>query len=247
MEIGKQIVHLTSVDSTNNYAAEHARSGTLAVGAVIVAHEQTAGRGQRGNPWHMSPGRDLAMSVIMPPDRLNTATAFDFNKAFALSVALAIQPLVDKVVHIKWPNDIVIDDCKVAGILIEPSWMGEKCMRVICGLGVNVCSERKAHGRLDASLLDLGAQVTLESVLTAVVEEVNQVFSLLSNEPKRVLAAYNDRLYRRGERVSFQIGGNQVDARVIAVSGRGELILDVDGEVETYAHPDVRIPFAQPL
>ena len=120
------------VDSTNHYLLERAAEGARE-GIVAVAYEQTAGRGRLGRTWVAAPGSALLVSVLLrpqlPPDRVHLLTL-----AAALAV-IDVLPGVDA--RLKWPNDVVVDDRKLAGILAEADGAGA----IVVGMGVNVRSD----------------------------------------------------------------------------------------------------------
>ncbi len=134
-----RLIELSTVDSTNNYAKAHA--GELESPSMIVAVEQTAGRGQRGNSWESEPGANLTFSVFVRLTQLPARRQFALSEAVALAVAdtLAAFGIEAKV---KWPNDIYVGDRKICGILIEHSIMGAGLNYSIIGTGINV-NQRK--------------------------------------------------------------------------------------------------------
>ena len=113
------IIELDSIDSTNNYAMQLIDANKAQHGLTIVAQKQLAGKGQRGNTWADTPGESLLMSIIAMPDR-----AIHEQFVFSASVAVAIAKVLQKLnnnwqVNVKWPNDIIVNDKKAGGILIE--------------------------------------------------------------------------------------------------------------------------------
>ena len=129
--IGRTFIELDSVDSTNKYAADLVAAKKAPHGTVILAHEQTHGRGQRGRIWKSAAGLDIALSVVLQPDSLRAGDQFALSMAAALAVhdvvADAMRVSVARgreSVRIKWPNDVLIDRRKVSGILIKNEIVG---------------------------------------------------------------------------------------------------------------------------
>src|SRR5690606_38514963 len=113
------IIELDEIDSTNNYAMGLLNADKACMGLTIVARSQTKGKGQRGRVWQDQPGASLSMSMIVEPER-GLDAQFVFIAQVALAVADALQGLDNNMdVAIKWPNDIIINDKKAGGILIE--------------------------------------------------------------------------------------------------------------------------------
>ena len=139
--IGKNILRFDTLESTNSYAIELLKNERLTEGTLIIASHQTKGRGQRGNDWDSESGKNLTFSLVINP------TFLDFSKQFYLSkiTALAIYDCLTYVlsssqydVNIKWPNDILLNNRKIAGILIESQFYRQKIHHSVVGIGINV-------------------------------------------------------------------------------------------------------------
>lgn len=107
-------------------------------GFALMAREQTAGRGQRGNSWEAEPGLNVTLSLMLRPRELDAVRQFEVSEAVALGVADTVGELGIGDVRVKWPNDIYAGDRKIAGILIENSLSGPMIGRSIAGIGLNV-------------------------------------------------------------------------------------------------------------
>lgn len=130
------LIQLDSVDSTNDHAAQLLKSSSVSSGTVVIARKQFAGRGQRTNVWTTQPGKNLTCSVILFP-AIPTTHSFYLN----VVVSLAVRKLLEDLgIHaqIKWPNDILVDLKKIAGILVDNQVQGNRIATSIVGLGLNV-------------------------------------------------------------------------------------------------------------
>lgn len=135
--IGQKIIHHESLDSTNNFAAKLLSEGTLTHGTVILADEQTAGKGQRGSNWYTEPRKNLIMSIYVEYANLSVFNQESINHIVSLSL---IKCLNDFGINsaIKWPNDILVDSHKIAGILIENQLERSFIKSSIIGIGLNI-------------------------------------------------------------------------------------------------------------
>lgn len=174
MEIGRKIIHLNTVDSTNNYTANLVKQGEIVSGTVILADEQTAGRGQRAANWHSSPGQNLTFTFFL--DNVNLSV----DRQFALSqiVALGLVELLKRYqvdADIKWPNDIYVKGKKISGVLIENQLQGQQVKSSIVGVGLNV--NQLDFGSLDATSIcsETNQKMLLMDVLFAFVQEFNSL------------------------------------------------------------------------
>lgn len=124
----------TTIGSTNDYAAEWAAQGAPHL-SLVIADEQTAGRGRGDRRWFTPPGAALAFSLILKPHTAQTITRY--AGLGALAVCHSLQDL-GLPARIKWPNDVLINRRKTCGILAEASWLGDHIQSIILGIGVNV-------------------------------------------------------------------------------------------------------------
>lgn len=132
------VLKIDDTPSTNTWLAEHAAS--LEWPAMVVAHTQSAGRGQRGNSWESEPGKNITASVVFRPEGIAPSGQFEISEAIALAVSDTLLAFGVNA-QVKWPNDIYVGDRKIAGILIENVITGDGIERVIAGIGLNVNQE----------------------------------------------------------------------------------------------------------
>ncbi len=168
-----------TIGSTNAEALSHARRG--APGPLwIVARQQTAGRGRRGRAWE-TPDGNLAASLLLTVDLpRQTAATLGFVAGLALNAAvaevapgIAVKVGVDGLdepparLTLKWPNDVLADGAKLAGILLEVEELTESRLAIVIGLGVNVAAAPEGLSYPTASLKGLGAEVSAEALFAA--------------------------------------------------------------------------------
>lgn len=132
----RNLVELSSVDSTNNYAANLLKTTNVVNGTTILTKRQENGRGQLGTTWHTAPGKNLITSTIIFPI-LKNERAFYLNIAVSLAVNKTLRD-IGIMSKVKWPNDIYVGENKIGGILIENQIQGKLIHSCIIGLGLNV-------------------------------------------------------------------------------------------------------------
>lgn len=133
---GKELHYLNETDSTNMDAKRYAQAGAPH-GTVIVTDMQTAGRGRKGKTWQSPAGKAIYMTILLRPD-FSPDKASMLTLVMGLSVAQAVAEIPGLNPGIKWPNDIVIDQKKICGILTEMNTQAEDTRYVIVGVGINV-------------------------------------------------------------------------------------------------------------
>ncbi len=231
------------LDSTNRYLLEEARRGGPE-GMVAVADHQSAGRGRLGRTWEAPAGSSLLMSVLLRPP-LEARQLYLATAAVALSTAAACRRAAGAEARCKWPNDLVVEDRKLAGVLAEVE-MGEsgagprgKDPAVVVGVGLNVSWPGPA-GAGGTSLLEVtGREVDRQALRTLVLEELEVRRRALDDEvgrsgilaELRALSATLGRLVRV-ERAGAAVGG-AVEGLAVDLNEAGHLVLETDtGRVE---------------
>ncbi len=235
------IIQLDSIDSTNNYAMQLIDADKALHGLTIVAQSQTAGKGQRGKTWTDAPGQSLLMSVIVIPWQ-GISSQFAFNGSVATAIVKVLQFLDNQWnINIKWPNDIIVNDKKAGGILIENVLRGSQWLYSVIGLGLNVkqghfppdlpnaTSLKIASGK-DFDLTKLGTDIS-ESILSEIATHT-------SDQEK--LNSYNRFLYKKGAQQSFTDNNGRWDATIVAVHTDGTIELKLeDGSTAFYHHGQI--------
>ena len=214
------VIFLDEVDSTNNYLKAHC--GGLADGCTVTARVQTAGRGRRGHDWAANEGM-LPLSILLkdPPER-DTLTA-----RVGLAVCGALEEVCGDTLNaaVKWPNDVIVDACKVCGILCESVFFGD-CVNVIAGIGVNVSQSEdffKASGLPHAaSLLMLtGKAPERGRLLEAIADHVKKRAAMPFSE---CLGEYRARLLNLNREVRLISESGERSAFAVDVAPNGHLL-----------------------
>jgi len=172
-KLGRPLMYEPVTGSTNDNALLAARSGAPH-GSLFVADEQTAGRGRRGNAWLAAPGESLLFSLLLRP-KLELSQVSALTLAAGLALRDAIAPLLSTPTQIKWPNDLYVNDKKLAGILVESQLQGDRLQAVVLGVGLNVFSrdlpEEIAARATSLALLGVAA-VERESLLQQIMNAI---------------------------------------------------------------------------
>lgn len=203
-----EVRYYDSIGSTNLVAREWIDQGAADM-ALVVADEQTAGRGRFERRWITRPGSALAFSLITrptPPEyqALNCLTAWG-----ALAVAAAVDRAYGKQAEIKWPNDVLVNRKKVCGILVEPSWLGNELLGIITGIGVNVDSQSIPPAdtvRFPATSLEdeVGSSIDRWILLYNILQEMVNLRPILGSPG--FYQAWEDHLAYKGEWVKLSSG-----------------------------------------
>jgi len=224
--IPSKIVYLNTVDSTNNYAANYVLEHGLLGGTVILAFEQTKGRGQRGANWSSEEGASLTFSVILDTSMVPVTKQFVVSQFVALAIERFLSSFLKKNdVAIKWPNDILVDEQKICGVLIESVAQGSKLSHSIIGIGLNVNQKNFTDLPFATSLLKLAGQdFELDEVLNNLLAHLNaQYIKLLQGKDAEISAAYEEKLFGKKEVRKWRYKDTIVAGEVIGVNENGQL------------------------
>ncbi|MDR1130716.1 MAG: biotin--[acetyl-CoA-carboxylase] ligase [Prevotellaceae bacterium] len=209
-------------------------------GTVVVCREQTEGRGQMGNQWESAPGENLTMSLILRPENIASNKLFLLSKAFALAVVRSLTCYGVEAV-IKWPNDIYVKGRKIAGILIEHSFTGDKLVFSVIGLGLNV--NQVSFPAMDNAPTSIAAETGKDCYdVMEVLSSVLDNFSPLYKSPKEVInSGYMEKLYRREGYFPYRTkSGETLIAEIHDVADSGKLVLkDRNGRLNSFLFKEI--------
>lgn len=230
------ILRFDTLDSTNNRAAQMIDADKSVPGLTIITKEQTAGKGQRGNTWKDEPGQSLLMSVVLKP-QVPVEAQFSFSASIAVAVASVLQDLAPFLaVRIKFPNDIIINDKKAAGILVENSLRGNLWTHAIVGTGINV-HQRNFDGLPNATSLFLAAQKEFDTEMLMQLLRAKIIEYTHGDKLDAYITRYNELLYKRGQKQIFSKEGEVFEALILGVGVSGQLELELsDGSTVAYPH-----------
>lgn len=240
--LGKNLVSLPECPSTNTLALELAQQGRAPEGTVVVTRHQTAGRGQRGNTWVVGKDLNLTLSVVLSPEFLTVGRQFELNKCVSLAVFDVISKHVSPApACIKWPNDILVGDLKVSGILIENTIAGTRITRSVVGIGLNV-NQREFEFPHATSLARItGKEFSLPQVFEQLLLSLEwRYLALRRGDMAALHSDYMNVLYRRGHRHLYASGGRSFEGIILGVNDEGKLDVEVDGRVASFDLKEIK-------
>jgi BirA family biotin operon repressor/biotin-[acetyl-CoA-carboxylase] ligase len=205
--IGEPFTEFTSVDSTNNYAMAFVQNGGGMHGMAWFAHEQTAGKGQRGKQWSMQHGQNIMLSVLLDASWLTVSAQFSLSMAVALGVHDFFAAHAGDETKIKWPNDLYWRDRKAGGILIENQLKGNIWQWAVAGMGININQVTFEGLQNPVSLRQITGK-TFDTVALArqLCSHLEQRYRQLQNpqQAATLLEEYNSILFKKNEKVRLK-------------------------------------------
>jgi len=215
--------YFASVPSTQDEARAAVRRGAARHRSLFVANYQGAGRGRQGRAWLASPGVALMLSVVFQ-DTSASPMPWHWTSLASVALAEAIEAIVPALRPlIKWPNDVLLDGRKVAGILADTSTSGRQLLAIV-GVGVNVRTEPSELAALGGPATSLevaaGADVHRPALLGAYLERMD---SWLERSPTELQDAWQARFWGRGQRLRMVDLGREHDVVVLGAEPDGSL------------------------
>ena len=221
---------LGSVDSTNNYAMAKVHEGLASHGMIWFAHEQTAGKGQRGKQWQSQPGSNIILSIALQPGRVFNSNPFYLSALAAIGCIEFLQKLSTDKFYIKWPNDLYWGDRKTGGILIENNYSGTNWNWVVLGIGINVNQKDFGADLQHAiSLAQITGKKDLDPLVLAQELSAHIVKKFNAADPSGfnfLLQEYNSLLYKKNETVRLKKDNAVFSTTIKGVNKFGQLLTE---------------------
>lgn len=235
------LLYFDTLDSTNNYAMGLVQDGLAQHGTVVLANHQSNGKGQRGKQWLTFPGDAIAMSLLLGDYKQKDI--YHLSYLIPVSVLLTLQTFMPSCqLSIKWPNDIYVNDKKLAGILIENVIRGQQIPWSVIGIGINMY-QTDFDQNLPSAISIFQALGTKISVMKIVENIRSNVIDNLNLSLTDLMYIYNANLFKRNQSQHFiDSETNQIfNATIIAVDSNFNLtLLMVDGSIIKKMHGSIQ-------
>lgn len=238
--LGKHLVFMPECHSTNTAALELCQHSSITEGTVVITGHQTAGRGQPGNSWESQPGMNLTFSIVLKPTFLELRHQFLLSIVTSLAVYDYLTGIGASAVRIKWPNDILTQEFKVCGILIENQVVGQQFANVVIGIGLNVNQQQFSSAKATSISVATGKIYDLQDVLEVLLSNLEaRYLQLRERKDQHLMNAYLSRLYRRNERHTFRSGSTEFSGEIVGVDAFGRLRVSTETGEKIFATKEI--------
>lgn len=237
------IIHLSVVDSTNIYTTRLLSQSGIQEWTTVVAESQSAGKGQRGRSWDSEYGKNLLCSTVIQPNFLKVHEQFMVSAAASYAV---INTLLDYGIEakVKWPNDIIVDGRKIAGLLIENQLERNHIEWSVVGLGLNVNQRGFSFYPWPATSIALEREkgdVDLDEVLRAFRSHFNAALKLAQMARMSLLNTYNHLLLYRGSMVNFMYAKRMTTGLLKGVTLFGEIVIQTNEGEQKFVNGEIKL------
>ncbi|MDH4069671.1 MAG: biotin--[acetyl-CoA-carboxylase] ligase [Ignavibacteria bacterium] len=240
---GKKIYSFETIDSTNTCGRAVAACGAPE-GTIVIAEEQTEGKGRQGRSWVANPGENLMFSVLLrpglPTDQLNL---FPFYAAVAVSQGVERETSLR--VECKWPNDLLLGGRKFAGILLQGSVDGSSIEYLVLGIGINVNQSvfpPELDGKATSLLIEGGRRIDRMRLLRTILQSLEDHYAQISRSGlDPLLSEWKERTPMLNKPVSVLREGETITGIMKGVTRQGGMVLAVNGTEQILHAGDVTI------
>ena len=234
--LGKKVVFLPQCHSTNEELTKRSREFDYPEGTIVHTDYQVFGRGQRGNKWIASAGKNILMSVLLRPKFLAAKDQYYLNLISGLAIVDVINGYLPHTeVQLKWPNDVYVNGKKVAGILIESNFKGTGLESSVVGIGFNVNQEEFKIENATSLKMEGGVDLDRTDVLESLTVHLEGWYLKLKNGGQdKIRNSYHDILMWRGEVHRFSSDHGEFFGEIIGINEYGKLSIRVGSELKTF-------------
>ena len=242
MIIGSNLLFFENLPSTNIQTSDILRKNNLQEGTIIYTNYQSAGKGYSGNSWESEKDKNLLISIVLFPSFMKPEDQFYISMTISLGICDFLLRFIPGC-SIKWPNDIYVNNDKIAGILIENSVSGNKIDFTIAGIGLNINQEKflsNAPNPVSLSLLS-GISYDLPDCMNNLAIDLDKRYKqLIAGNSSEIKKEYVSKLYRLNEWSKFiDIRGN-FTGRILTVGDYGRIKIEKQNrEINEYSFKEI--------
>ena len=237
-----RVVKLDAIPSTNDFLKEMSRDQPISNFTVVTAEAQTNGKGQRGTSWSSEKGKNLTISIYVNETAHFSHGIFSMNVAVAMAIFSTIKKYGIPNSTVKWPNDIMADNKKLGGILIENLLRSDGTFSSIIGIGLNI-NQTDFTALPSATSLANQMKITVdkEEILNSLLTELQWSLSAEADQHK-IWEDYRTNLFRLNVESTFELPNGQLFiGKIHNVNYLGQLVVLVNGKPETFSLKEVKL------
>ncbi len=240
------VLSYNRLESTNTVAMARIKSGIAQHGDIIMANYQQKGKGQGQNEWFSTEGNNLLVSFICTNLHLNASKLAVFNMMAAKATFNLVNHYFPNITKLKWPNDILVNDKKIAGILCETILHGEVFKHAVIGIGINVNEQVFPLNHAVSFTQITGLFYNLDSLLQELTEQLNlELQKVQSSSFDIVKVDYESVLYGMNIKRYFRVDDGPFEGIIRGVNQHGQLCMEVDNDLKTFNQKEIKFDFAK--
>ncbi len=239
--IGRNFIYTDELDSTNSFLLDKANKFNTD-GTVLLAEKQLKGKGRKGRTWYSVKGQNLTFSILLTDKKYFSKNINLINFISSLAVAVSIENQYQIKTDLKWPNDVIVKDKKIAGILLESSSQGNKVERMVIGIGINV-NQTQFQGTFNITPTSIKNEIDItaerERLLAVFLNTFEELLLRAQKQPLEIMKDWKSRCRLIGEKISVVEGDDIKYGIFDDIDNEGYLLLKNKNKIEKILFGDV--------
>ncbi|MEM0938675.1 MAG: biotin--[acetyl-CoA-carboxylase] ligase [Bacteroidota bacterium] len=239
--LGKKVIFLTQCHSTNDELSSLIKKESVPEGTVIYTDHQFRGRGQRGDKWEDEPGKSILFSILLKPNALPVSSQYLLNLITGLAVLNTLKEKTTVSLKLKWPNDIYLNNKKIAGVLIENNVKGGKIEFSVVGIGLNLNQKIIKVHQATSLLFETGVFSNRDDFLENLLISMEYWYLKLTHgRYPEIREAYHYLLLWKDEVHIFRDAHSVFKGVIKGIDEYGGLIIEKEDERLTYGTKEIQ-------
>jgi BirA family transcriptional regulator, biotin operon repressor / biotin---[acetyl-CoA-carboxylase] ligase len=241
--IGRNFIYADEIGSTNSELLT-GKQQYKKTGTVYLAEKQIEGKGRKNRVWNSAKGLNLTFSILLTKETISDINLSHINLAASLAVSTAIENLFQLKTELKWPNDVLIEKKKVAGILIETSIKGKSVDRAVVGIGINlnqIVFQGEFNLEPSSLKLELRMEIDRENILAEILNIFEEMLIELEQNPANVIEDWRNKCEMIGDRITITEDDKILRGIFHDIDDEGYLLLKVNNEIKKIHFGDVSL------
>lgn len=238
-----KIIKLNAIDSTNSFLKDLAQNSTLKCFTTVVTNNQQKGRGQMNSTWLSEPFKNLTFSTLIANIQINIDKARYINFAASLAIFDVLKSYSIKELSIKWPNDILSENKKICGVLIENTFVGNKIKNSIIGIGLNVNQTNfNELTNVTSIKCETNKEANLNELLDDLLKNLEVKYSAIKNGNfKKLEIEYLNQLYKYNQKTDFTTStGKTFTGKITGIANNGNLQITLpNNEIKSFGIKEI--------
>ena len=238
-----KIIKLDAIDSTNSFLKKKSSNQEIDDFTTVYTQNQFKGRGRATKQWISEPNKNIALSLFKRIKKTDLEHIFLLNVIASISILELLEKYRVKDVKIKWPNDVMIKNKKISGVLIENKIKKNNSINSVMGIGINVNQQNFPDFLSATSIInEIGSISNIDLLANELAVIIESNFKFLESNPNICLEKYNDKLYKKNQTVRFKNNISEIEVgKIVKVDFRGNLvIINEKGKIEYFKENEIK-------